>query len=108
MEKRRVLAVVGFVVTVPALLICLFGPLGLEPPRVLTHPVVILSGLALALAMNTLSVARVNARMEDDNVIGSVTVNLKGSLMNFGVIGLSLVLIVTIAVYLFLENFKPR
>lgn len=62
MEKRRVLAIVGLVVTVPALLMCLLGPLGLEPPRILTHPVVILGGLALALAMNTLSVAHVDGQ----------------------------------------------
>ena len=49
MEKRIVFAVVGFVVTVPALLI-----------------------------------------------------------MNFAVIGLSLVLLATIALYLFVENFQPR
>jgi len=108
MEKRRVLAVAGFVVTVPALLICLFGPLGLEPPPVLTHPVVILGGLALALAMNTLSVAHVNTRIQDHKFIGSITISLKGRLMNFAVISLSLVLLATIALYLFVENFQPR
>lgn len=108
MEKRKMLAIVGFVVIVPALVMCLLGPLGLEPPRILTHPVVILGGLALALAINTLPVAHVNARMEDDNFVGSVTISLKGSLMNFGVIALSLVLLATIAFYLFVENFQAR
>jgi len=84
------------------------GPLGLEPPRILTHPVVILGGFALALGMNALSVAHVNGRMEDENFIGSVTISLKGSLMNFAVIGLSLVLLATIVLYLFVENFQPR
>lgn len=108
MEKRKMLAIVGFVLTVPALLICLLGPLGLQPPRILTHPVVILAGLALALSMNTLPVAHVNARMEDGDFVGSVTISLKGSLMNFGVIALSLVLLATIALYLFVENFQAR
>jgi hypothetical protein len=108
MERRKMLAIVGFVVTVPALLICLLGPLGLEPPALLTHPVVILGGLALALAMNTLPVARVNARMEDGNFVGSVTISLKDSLMNFGVIALCLVLLAIITLYLFVENFQPR
>lgn len=108
MEERRVLAIAGFVVIVPALTICLLGPLGLEPPRIITHPLVILGGLTLAMAMNALTVARVNARMEGDNLIGSVSLRLKGSLMNLAVIGLSLVLLVTISVYLFVENFQPR
>ena len=108
MEKRSVLAFVGFVVTVPALLICLLGPLGLEPPALLSHPAVILGGLALALAMNTLPVAQINARIKDHKFVGSITIDLKGSLMNFAVIGLSLVLLATIAVYLFVENFQRR
>ena len=108
MERRKMLAIVGFVLTVPALLICLLGPLGLQPPRILSHPVVILASLAIALSMNTLPVAHFNARMEDDNFIGSVTISAKGSLTNLGVIALSLVLLATIAVYLFVENFQPR
>ena len=108
MEKRIVLAVIGFVVTVPALLICVLGPLGLEPPALLTHPAVILGGLALALAMNALSVAHVNARIQDRKFIGSIIISLKGRLMNFAVISLSLVLLATIAAYLLVENFQPR
>ncbi len=110
MERRNMLAVIGFVGIIPALLICLSGlsGLNLNLPQILIHPLVILGGLALALAINALPITHLNAHLEDNNFVGSVTVRLKGSLMNFGVIVLSLALLATIAVYLFVENFQPR
>jgi hypothetical protein len=108
MKNRKMLAVVGFVVIVPALLLCLSGLLGLEPPSLVTHPIAVLGGLALALAVNVLTIAHFDAHLKDGSFVGAVTVNLKNSLMNFSVAALSLMLLTTIMIYLFVENFQPR
>jgi hypothetical protein len=92
----------------PALTLVVLGVSGSEVPKIFDNPFVILGGLTTALAINIFSVAGADAHLEGDNFVGSVTVRLKDSVMNLGVIILSLILLGTITLYLFLENFQPR
>ncbi len=108
MEKRMILAIAGFATVIPALLLVTMGLSGLEPFKILDSPILILGGLATALAINAFSVASVNAHLENSNFIGSVTIRWKDALMNLAVIVLALSLLGTIMLYLFLENFQPR
>lgn len=108
MEKRKIVAIVGVAMITPALLLCAFGLSGLEVPKVFDSPFIILGGLALALAINLPLAAYGNIRFEGGNFVGSVTLDLKNSMMNLGVIALIFILLATITLYLFLENFQPR
>ena len=102
------LAFVGLMVTIPAMVLCLSGLLGLDPPSILSHPVAVLGGLALALAMNVPPVANVSARLQEGSLVGTITIRLKGRFVNVTTIVLSLALFSMIALYLFLENFQAR
>ncbi len=108
MEKQKMLAIVGFLALMPALVLVVTGLSGLEVPKIFDSPFVILGGLALALAINLSSATFSNTHFENGNLVGSVTVRLKDGLMNFVVIILSLGLFSIIALYLFLGNFQPR
>ena len=108
MEKRRILAVIGLVAIIPALMLVVLGVSGLEVPKIFDSPFVILGGLATALVINIFSVASVSTNLEADNFTGSVTVRWKDGLMNLGVIVLGFGLLATIMLYLFSENFQPR
>lgn len=108
MNKQKMLAIIGFVAVIPALMLVVLGVSGLEVPKIFDSPFVILGGLATALAINIFSVASFNTNLEADNFTGSVTVRWKDGLMNLGVIVLGFGLLATIMLYLFLENFQPR
>ena len=108
MNKRKMLAVVGFAAIIPALMLVVLGLSGLEVPKIFDNPFVILGGLATALTINIFSVVSVNSRLETENFVGSIIVKWKEALLNLGVIVLGFGLLGTIMLYLFLENFQPR
>ena len=108
MSKQKILAVAGFIAIIPALLLVTMGLSGLEPFKILDNPFIILGGLAVALAVNIFAVAKVNTHFEDSNFVGSLSVKLNDGLINLGVIALGFILLSTLSLYLFLENFQPR
>ena len=108
MNKQKMLAVVGFVAVIPALMLVVLGVLGLEVLKIFDSPFVILGGLMTALVINIFSVASFNTNLEADNFTGSAIVRWKDGLMNLGVIVLGFGLLSAIMLYLFLENFQPR
>jgi len=108
MNKQKMLAIIGFVAVIPALMLVVLGVSGLEVPKIFDSPFIILGGLAMALVINIFSVASINTNLEADNFTGSVTVRWKDSLMNLSVIVLGFGLLAAIMLYLFLENFQPR
>lgn len=108
MKRQKILAIAGVLLIMPSLLLVVMGLSGSEVPKIFDSPFVILGGLGLALALNIPLVASVNASLEDGNLAGHLTLKLKDSLMNLGVIGLDFALLGTITLYLFLENFQPR
>ena len=72
----------------------------------IVSPFVFLSGLCLALALNTYAVARVSVRREDQTIVSTVRLKLK--LSNIAVAALSVLLLTTLLGYAFLENFTHR
>jgi hypothetical protein len=66
-------------------------------------PFVFLSGLCLALALNTYAVVRLDVRREAGTLVS--TVRLKLNLSNLAVAAVSVLLLVTLVGYAFLENF---
>lgn len=72
----------------------------------LISPVVFLGGLGLALALNAYAVLRLNVGREDGAIVS--TVRLEVRFWNIAVAALSLVLLVTLVGYFFVENFVYR
>jgi hypothetical protein len=95
-------AVVSAIFIVPAMLLCLSPLLQLSAANVVIHPVLVLGGLALAIGLNMMRV--LSAQIDKGNIVGLV--RIKGRLLNLSVLGLSLVLLVMIMVYGFIENFR--
>ena len=69
-------------------------------------PIVFLGGLSLALALNIYAVARLNISWEDGTIVS--TVRIKLGLWNIAVAAVSVLLLVTLVGYAFLENFTYR
>jgi hypothetical protein len=126
MQDRR-LAVIGFVLLLAPLYFVsasllkyglgvglLFDPLEAflsvdEGRRVVFNevsPVVFLGGLCVALALNIYAVTRFNVSREDGTIVS--TVRIKLGLWNIAVAAVSVLLLVTLVGYAFLENFTYR
>src|SRR5215218_7917239 len=69
-------------------------------------PFVFLGGLCLALALNIYAVARLNLRREEGTIVS--TIRLKLRLSNIAVAVVSILLLATLLIYVFLENFTYR
>jgi hypothetical protein len=69
-------------------------------------PFVFLSGLCLALALNTYAVTRVNVRRDAGTLVSTVRIKLE--LWNIAVAAASILLLATLLGYVFLENFTYR
>jgi hypothetical protein len=100
--RPRWLALASAVLILPSLLLCLSGLLQLSASNVLIHPVLVLGGLMSAIGLNMMPVLK--ARIDEGNVVS--VVRMKGRLLNLSLLGLSLLLLSTIMVYGFIENFR--
>src|SRR5215211_6347754 len=69
-------------------------------------PFVFLGGLSIALALNIFAIARLNVSWEDGTIVS--TVRIKLGLWNIAVAAVSVLLLVTLVGYAFLENFTYR
>jgi hypothetical protein len=69
-------------------------------------PFVFFGGLCLALALNTYAVARLDVSREVGTLVSTVRIRL--GLWNIAVAGVSILLLVTLLGYVFLENFTYR
>lgn len=108
MLREARVAAVSLVLLLPALLLVLSGLFGLEQPNALLHPLLVMGGLILALALNALPILRVRFGREDGALVGTVSLRLRGSGLNIIALSLSCLLLGTIAFYLFVENFQAR
>jgi hypothetical protein len=101
-------AVAGFVLLLPALILVSAGLLELEVPSAVVHPVLVMGGLFVALALNALSVFRIRFGREGENVVGTISLRVDGAAMNLAALALGCLLLAAITAYLFVENFQPR
>ena len=108
MNRNVQLAVAGLVLLLPALILVSSGLLGLEPPPALVHPVPVLGGLILAFSLNALSVLRVRFGQDRAGLWGTISVRVRGGVMNLVALAVSCLLVATITAYLIVENFQPR
>jgi hypothetical protein len=120
----RQLAMIGFLLTIPALLIFIPGVLqtglGLtqlndaldkliahspvEAVRLLIHPVLVLGGLFLALSLNVWPVIQTKFQLHEGNLVSVIII--KGKALNLGILILALILMAALLLYAFVENFQ--
>jgi hypothetical protein len=108
MPIRKTAAIAGVLVMIPALALVLSSLLGFRVPFRLIHPALVVGGLFLALALNLFPIVSARTHLEHGNLVGALSIKLKGASLNWVVAFLSAVLLGLIALYLFVENFQPR
>lgn len=108
MNRNMQVALASFVLLAPALLLVTSGIFALQPPAALVHPVLVMGGMFLAFAFNAMSALRIRVGQNQDALVGTVSVRVRGNRMNLTGLALSCVLFATIAGYMFVENFQPR
>ena len=127
-RRRRLVAIVGALAALPAAVLVvsglmyslsgsraveqaldstLFDPQGFVY-RVLLHPVTVLGGLALALALNLIPLLRIRLDRQPGNLTGTLAVRLRSAHLAISAVGLALLAV--LLVYGFTENFAvvPR
>ena len=108
MPFRKIAAVAGALVMIPALTLIFSSLLGLRVPFSLIHPALVVGGLFLALTLNLFQIVSARTHLEHGNLVGALSIKLKGASLNWVVAFLSAALLGLIALYLFVENFQPR
>jgi hypothetical protein len=108
MSVHGLRAVVGFVLLLPAGTLVVSGLLGLNPPALVVHPLILIGGLMAALVVNLASTVSMKAKCKEGTLLGGVAIQIEGRVLNLAVIMTGVLLISTIALYLFVENFVPR
>ena len=108
MRTHSQVAIAGFVLILPALVLVSSGLLGLDPPAALVHPVLVMGGLLLAFALNAWSVSRVTVGQDGVDLVGTISIRMVGGRMNLLALGVTGLLAITLGAYLFMENFRPR
>jgi hypothetical protein len=108
MRNQKRLAAFGVFLILPALALCLSGLLKFDVPSSLIHPALVIGGLVGALAINLLPIANAQTHLENGNLVGALSIKLRGSVINLCVASLSLALLGVIALYVFVENFQLR
>jgi hypothetical protein len=108
MQNQKKLATVGLFLLIPALTLVISGLFRFDVPYLLIHPVLVLGGLVGSMAINLWAVARIYTRLENGNLVSALSIRIRGTLINLCVLAVSLSLLGTIALYLFVENFQPR
>ena len=98
----------SLIFALPAAVLCTCGLLGIEPPADLIHPLLVLGGLAGALALNLASVLRLHAAWRDGRLIGIAAIQTRGKLPNLLVLGWASMLSAAIVGYVFVENFLGK
>jgi len=84
------------------------GLLRFDVPHLLSHSVLVTGGLVGSLAINLWALARIYTRLENRNLVSALSVKIRGTLINLCVLAVSLSLLSTITLYLFVENFQLR
>lgn len=102
-RRENLLAAIGALLLIPAVLVFLAGVLDLRADLPLIHPVLVLGGLAFGFLLNVLAAVALTVRTGGRAVVAEV--RLKGSWLNLVVAGISLGLTAALGAYAFGENF---
>lgn len=105
MNKQTFAALAAFLLIAPACVLVGSGLLALAPPPALTHPGLVLGGLAIAVIWSVAVVMRLRLGRTRETVMITVLIDTHGRGMNLAALTMGCLLLVVIAAYLFMENF---
>jgi len=106
LRREAILAAVGGVGLLPALILVTAGLSGSVVPKTFDNPVFVMGGLLLALVTSLLVATKWEVHHDQAGIRISCTIRRR--LANLLVLLAGLGLLGIIAVYLFTENFQPR
>jgi hypothetical protein len=106
--KHKRFPILGFVLLLPAMGLVALSLLGLDVPRLLASPFVVLPSLLCALLLNLLPIVRFVPERVEGGVIAALSFRIAVKPLNLIVVGLSGLLLAVICGYAFVENFRPR
>jgi hypothetical protein len=106
LRRAGVLTGVGILGLIPAMILVGAGVLDQQVPPALVHPVLVMGGLAVALAASFVAVTHWEVR--NGSGILRVVCTIRKRPADLLVLGTALLLLATITVYLFVENYQPR
>lgn len=98
-------AVIGVMALIPSVALIAFGVFGMVVPRMVTHPIVVLGGVALALLINVGASIRWRMEANPDGVAMECDVRLRYRGLNRSVIIAGGSIAAVILMYLMVENF---
>jgi hypothetical protein len=105
-SRHKLWAGAGAVALIPAFLLVATGFAGIDPPRLVDSPVLVMGGLAIAIGLGLMTVTHWEIRSQLGEIRISCTIQKR--VANLVVLATGLGLLAIITVYLFLENFQPR
>lgn len=108
MSRELKVAILGLLLLLPAAVLVSTSLLGLEPPKAIAQPPLVMGGLLVAAVLNVFQVLRVHLGREDGGLVSTMSLRLRGTVFNLIALGLAGLLFATIAVYLFLETYQGR
>jgi hypothetical protein len=94
----------GLVAALPACTIVAAGLLGLNAPAAFDSPLIVLGGLAVAVAFNLPPVLHLRLRRGPGYLVGAAVVWTEGTLLNLAVLAVSLTALGAIGLYFVCEN----
>src|SRR5262249_36269718 len=100
------LTAIGALGLIPAMILVVTGLLGWAQPKALVYPVVVMGGLALALAVSFIELFHWEFHKEPGSL--RVTCRIRTRAPEVFLFLLGVLLLGIIAGYSFLENFRPR
>ena len=97
---------VGVVGLIPPAVLVATGLAGLKNPRLLTHPLLVLGGLAVAIVASLVAVTHWEVARDRDHLRLCCTIRKRPA--DLAVLAAGLALLGIITGYSFVENFEPR
>lgn len=106
LRRAGILTAIGIVGLIPAAILVGSGLAGLKIPRLLVHPVLVMGGLAAALAASFVAVTHWELDSNRDHLRLICTIRKRP--VDLVVLAAGLALLGVITFYLFVENYQSR
>lgn len=107
MNRNVGLAVLGLFLLLPAIVLVSTDLLEVDRPDALVHPVLVMGGIFLAIALNLIPVPKLSMGYEEGTLSGTMALRLRGTGLNLIALIFGGLLVTAITTYLFFENVQP-
>ena len=108
MNLHSRLGLAGSLFLIPALLLISTSLMSIEPPASLVHPVLVVGGLLLAIAVNAAITLRLRLQREGPFLAGTLLLRAHGTAMNLLTLAVAALLLLAVMTYVLLEQIASR